>query len=373
MGGGPPPPAGAPGAGPRFGPPPPPPAVGGPKRAGLGGTGDMSVTSWLDRFQQRHTWAGLPLAVVYKYVDDQGAYLAALITYYGFLSVFPMLLLLVTVLGYALDGNPGLQKEVLNSALAQFPVIGTQLGGAVHQLQGNLLALIVGILGSLYGALGVAQAAQNAQNRIWAVPRGDRPNPFKSRLRSLLLMLVIGTGLLVTTGLSVLSVNTDAFGGGVGVVLRLLVVLVAVGVNVVLFIVAFRVLTARDVTVREVLPGSVLAAVGWQALQEWGNYFVAHQVHGSTPTYGSFAFVLGLIAYLYLAAVVVVVAGELNVVRTERLWPRSLLTPFTDDVTLTDADRRAYASYPATERHKENETVDVDFPEPVADPPPADG
>ena len=326
------------------------------------------LTATLDRFQQKHTWAGLPLAVVYKYVDDQGAYLSALITYYGFLSIFPMLLLLVTILGYALEGNKHLQHEVLHSALAQFPVIGDQLGSTVRQLQGNGVALVVGILGSLYGALGVAQAAQNALNRVWAVPRGDRPNPLKSRARSLLLMLVIGAGLLITTALSALSANAASFGADVGAVLPWLLLIVAVAANVGLFVIAFRVLTARDVTLREVLPGSIMAAVGWQILQEWGSYYVSHQVHGSTTTYGLFAIVLGLIAYIYLAAVVLVLSAELNVVRADRLWPRSLLTPFTDDARLTDADERAYASYPETERHKPNETIEVEFHDPKPGP-----
>lgn len=322
----------------------------------------------LDRFQRRHTWAGLPLAVLYKYFDDQGAYLSALITYYGFLSLFPMLLLLVTILGYSLDGNPGLQRDVLNSALGQFPLLSDQLGSTLKQFQGNGLALVIGIAGSLYGALGVAQAAQNALNRVWAVPRGDRPNPFKSRARSLLLMLVIGAGLLVTTGLSVLGTNAGSLGHDASLILPWVLIVAAVVANTGLFILAFRVLTARDMSVHEVLPGSVMAALGWQALQEWGSYYVSHQVHGSSAIYGSFAIVLGLIAYIYLAAVVIVLSAEVNVVRARRLWPRSLLTPFVDDVALTDADRRAYASYPASERHKGNETVEVKFHEANATP-----
>lgn len=330
----------------------------------------MSVTSGLDRFQQRHSWAGLPLAVLYKYFDDQGAYLAALITYYGFLSIFPLLLLLVTVLGYALNHHPALQRDLLNSAFGQFPVIGAQLSDTVHQLKGNAWGLVVGILGSLYGALGVAQAAQNAQNRVWAVPRGERPNPFKARARSLLLLLVIGTGLIATTALSVLSAHTHAFGIDIGAALRVLVLVAAVLVNIVLFVVGYRVLTARDLSLADVLPGSILAGLAWQGLQEGGNYYVSHQVHGSNTAYGTFAIVLGLIAYIYLAAVIVVMAAEVNAVRVNHLWPRSLLTPFTDDVVLTDADRRAYSSYPASERHKQNQTIVVDFPERRAAPRP---
>ena len=96
----------------------------------------MAITERLDQFQRRHRWAGFPLAVVYKYFDDFGAYLAALLTYYGFVSLFPLLLLLSTILGFVLSGDQRLQHEVLTSALHQFPVIGgdldqpKRLGGA---------------------------------------------------------------------------------------------------------------------------------------------------------------------------------------------------------------------------------------------------
>ena len=135
----------------------------------------MGVIRWLDGQQRRRSWAGLPLAVVYKMVDDQATFLAAMITYYGFLSLFPVLLLLVTLLGFALSGNAELQQQVLHSALRDFPIIGDQIGGNIHSLQGSTFGLVVGIVGGLYGALGVGVAAQNAMNKIWAVPRAQRP------------------------------------------------------------------------------------------------------------------------------------------------------------------------------------------------------
>src|SRR3712207_1076360 len=126
----------------------------------------MGVIQWLDDQQRRHRWLGLPLAVVYKMVDDQATFLAAMITYYGFLSLFPLLLLLVTILGFALSGNAALQEQVLDSALREFPIIGDQIGQNIQSLQGSTLALVVGTVGSVYGALGVGVAAQNATNKI---------------------------------------------------------------------------------------------------------------------------------------------------------------------------------------------------------------
>ena len=330
----------------------------------------VKPSATIDRFEQRHSWIGFPLAVIYKYFDDQGAYLAALITYYGFLSLFPLLLLLVTILGYTLDGDPGLRTQLIHSALSQFPGLSDQVKG-LRALSGNWVGLVVGIVGSLYGALGVAQATQNALNKAWGVSRNKRPNPIRSRLRGLLFLLVMGAALLSTTALSVLTTHVHALGSHLGLVFFIPVRLLTIAVNAGLFLAVFRVLTARDVTERQALPGAVVAAVLWQALQEFSNYYFSEKVKGSSATYGLFAVVLGLLTYIYLAAVSVVLAAEVNVVKAERLWPRSLLTPFTDDVVLTDADRRAYASYPESERHKgfEQVTVTFDRPVPAAEPP----
>jgi membrane protein len=325
----------------------------------------MGVTGRVDAYQRRHRWAGLPLAVVYKFGDDQGAYLTALITYYGFVSLFPLLLLLVTALGFALQGSPWLQQKVLDSALAQFPVIGDQIGENIHSFHGSVLGLVAGVVGSLYGGLGVVQAIQNALNKVWAVPRNSRPNPLAARLRSLLLLAVGGAGILVTTVLSVVPGVAGSYGGG----LRVAAAAVAVVLNIVLFTIAFRILTARRLSVRQVRAGAVAAAVIWQALQWGGALLIGHRLRHATATYGLFGIVLGLLAWIYLGALTLVICAELNVVRDQKLWPRSLLTPFTDNVRLTAGDRRAYTSYAETERHKGFENVDVDFDEPPEYPP----
>lgn len=323
----------------------------------------VGMVGRVDAYQRRHRWAGLPLAVVYKFVDDQGAYLTALITYYGFVSLFPLLLLLVTGLGFALQGNPELQQRVLDSALAQFPVIGDQIGANVHSFHGSVLALVTGVVGSLYGGLGVVQAVQNALNKIWGVPRNSRPNPIAARVRSLALLAVGGGVVLATTLLSAVTASGGVFGAGV----RAGAIVVAVAINVVLFTVTFRVLTARPLTVAQVRMGAIVSALVWQVLQWAGTFLLAHMLKGATATYGMFGLVLGLLTWIYLGAVVFVAGAEINVVRERRLWPRSLLTPFTDNVELTAGDRRAYASYAETERHKGFENVDVDFDPPADD------
>lgn len=318
----------------------------------------------VDGFQRRHGWAGFPLAVGYKYADDQGGFLAALITYYGFLSLFPGLLLLVTALGYALAGNAGAQQQILDTALAKFPVIGTQLEQNLSSIQGNAVAIVVGVLGLLYGVLGIGQAAQLAFNRAWAVPRHERPNPLRSRLRSSGLVLIVGAGLVATTILTGIGAATGDLDSHVSGLVRLVLLLGAVLTNVAMFVAGFRLLTARDVPARDLAPGAVFAALCWQGLQALGATYVSRVVSHSSDIYGVFGIVLGLLAWIYLAATVTVLAAELNVVRACRLWPRSLLAPFTDGLPLTPADERAYVSYVEMRQHKSFEQIDVTFDEP---------
>jgi membrane protein len=320
----------------------------------------MAVTQRLDRFQRQHPWVGFPLAVTYKYFDDFGAYLAGLLAYYGFVSLFPLLLLLSTVLGFILSGDPRLQHEVLTSALRQFPVIGGDLARP-KRLGGGPVGLVVGIAGSLYGGLGVAQAFQYATNTVWGVPRNTRPNPFKARGRSLLLLAIAGLAMLSTTALSI------AGGGGagaLGAVGKSLALAASVVVNIAVSIFAFRFAPARRLSVRDVVPGAIAAAVIWQLLQSFGVIYVRHVVEHATATNAVFALVLGLLAFLYITATAVLLCVEIDVVRVDHIYPRSLLTPFTDNVTLTAGDRRSYSAQAKAQRSKGFEHVDVSFDPP---------
>ncbi|MCU1605980.1 MAG: conserved rane protein of unknown function [Modestobacter sp.] len=320
-------------------------------------TAPVAVADTLDRLQRRHRAAGFPIAVVYKYIDDSGPYLAALITYYAFVSLFPLLLLMSTILGHLLAGDPQLQQRVIDSALSQFPVVGGQLG-TPEQLSGGIWGVLVGVLGSLYGGLGVAQAVQYAMNTAWSVPRNSRPNPFLARGRSLLLLCTAGLAVLGTTALSTLGAGNA---GSLGTALRTLALVASVAVNAVVFVFVFRLATARRLTVGDVAPGALIAAVLWQLLQTFGVGYVGHVVSHASATNGVFALVLGLLAFLYLAAVIGVLCVEINVVRVDRLHPRALLTPFTDDVHLTPGDRRSYTGLAKAQRSKGFETVHVTF------------
>jgi len=314
------------------------------------------MVRFLDRLQQRNSTVSVAVAVIYKYLDDQGGYLAALITYYAFVSLFPMLLLLTTGLGVVLAGRPDLQRQVLHSTLSQFPVIGSQL----HQpegLSGGTVAIVVGILGAFYGGLGVGQAVQNAMDSVWAVPKHKRPNPIRSRLRSALLLLVLGSAAIAATVLSGIGQTTATLGvfGKIGVGLS------AMTINALICLVAFRVTTARELTYRQVLPGAVAAAIIWQILQLFGAGYIQHTVKTASATNSIFALVLGLLAFLYLVSATLVICAEINVVLAERLYPRALLGGLSDDAELTAADRRVYTQRAKAERVKPLERVSVTF------------
>lgn len=320
----------------------------------------VSMIDKIDAFQQRHAVLGFPIAVIYKYGDDQGGYLAALIAYYGLLSLFPLLLLLSTVLGIVLANDPGLQQQVLDSTLSQFPVIGEDLASP-KEIGGGTIGLVVGILGSLYGGLGVAQALQNAMNVAWAVPRNQRPNPIKGRGISVLLLGTAGLAILATTVLTAVANGAGGLLGDLGGGFHLGVIVATVALNACVFALAFRLATARDVRWRDVAPGAITGAVLWQIIQEFGASYIQHITDSSSTTNGVFGLFLGLIAFLYLASVVVVLCGEINVVAAATLYPRALLTPFTDDVDLTDGDRSAYTGQAEAQRAKGFQEVDVTF------------
>jgi uncharacterized BrkB/YihY/UPF0761 family membrane protein len=223
------------------------------------------------------------------------------------------------------------------------------------------VGIVVGVLASLYGGLGVAQAVQHAMNTAWSVPRNSRPNPFLARGRSLLLLGTAGMAVLGTTALSTLGSGNA---GSLGTALRVLALVSSIAVNALVFVLAFLLATARHLTVRQVVPGALSAAVLWQLLQTFGVNYVSRVVSRASAVNGVFALVLGLLAFLYLAAVVGVLCVEINVVRVDRLWPRALLTPFTDDVDLTPGDRRSYTGLAKSQRQKGFEQVHVTFDPP---------
>ncbi len=320
----------------------------------------MDVLDAIDRFQRRHPVVGFPIAVVYKYFDDQGPYLAATLTYYAFVAIFPLMLLGSSILGLVLRGEPGWQESILDSALSQFPIIGDQLGRP-EGLQGSVAGVTVGALAALYGCLGLGQSLQNTQHVAWSVPRNSRPNPFFSRLKTLGLLLTAGLSLVTVSVGSTLISSTNVFTEW-GQLPRLLVAFATVLVVGAFLTVLFKLsATGRHSRLRRSAPGAFVLAFLWQALQVAGAAYVQHVLVDTSSMTKTFGLVLGLFGFLYIGALMAVLSIEVNVVITRRLYPRALLTPFTDSVELTDADREAYALYAGMQRHKGFQTVSVRF------------
>ena len=314
-------------------------------------SGIKQYLSAADQFQQRWPPLAFPVAVWSKFKDDRAGNLAALIAYYAFAALFPLLLVLVTVLNIVLKNDPGLQHRLLNSALGHYPVIGQQLGH-ISPLTQTGLPLVVGLLGTFFGARGVATTIQNALNTVWEVPFARRPGFPWALLRSFGLMVVIGLGLIGTT---ILSGAAGRVLPGAGATVA--AVAVALVLNVGVFWLSFRLGTAKEIGWRQLRLGAVIAGVIWQILQYVGTYFVSHQLAHASPVYGTFAVVIGLLAWLYLEAELTLYAVEINVVLAFRLWPRSIAPP-----PYTEQDRQAFQLYAQMEERTKNEDIAVQDP-----------
>ncbi|MBV9313517.1 MAG: YihY/virulence factor BrkB family protein [Pseudonocardia sp.] len=322
--------------------------------------GDLAAR--LDRYQRRNQWLGFPLAVIYKFFDDQGNYLAALIAYYSFVSLFPLLLIFTTVLGFVLDGHPWLQQHLIGTVVAQFPVLGAQLRDTTHPLHGSGTGLWVGLSVALYGGLGWAVAIQHAFDQTWAVPMDQRPDPMRRRLRGLGMLAVLGVGVVLTSALRFLGAIAGQFGAELAVVVPVVALAVSLLLVGGLFVLGFRFLTSLELSTRRVVSGAIVGAVGWQVLQYAGPAMIARFLSRSNQIYGFFGVVLVLLAWLYALALVVVVAAEVNAVQARRLWPRALLgpTPFVEQDTLTSADWRSYQAYARAQRFQDFTRIRVE-------------
>lgn len=310
----------------------------------------------IDSFQQRHPWLSFAVAVGKKYADDLGGQLAALIAYWGFFSLFPLLLAFVTILGFVLEGNPGAQESLVNSALSQYPIIGPELAQNIHSITGNGVSLAIGVVGSVLAGLGVTGAAQNAFSQVWHIPRKDRPSFVIWRLRGLGQLVLLGTLIVVSTAVAgYVTANTPE-----GLLTTIAAIAIALAANLLLFGLSFRLLTSPEVPTRDLWPGVVLGAILWQVLQHVAGYYVTHVVRHAHATSALFAFVLGLLVWFYIGSRVAVLAAELNVVKAWRLWPRSVFTG-----QLLEADRRALRSAAKVEERVEGEQIDVSFERPA--------
>jgi membrane protein len=308
----------------------------------------------VDRFQQRRPVLAFPIAVWKKFGDDQAGSSAALISYYAFASIFPLLLVLVSVMGIVLAHDPHLQNTVRADVIKSFPGFGKDLIPA-HGIKGSGLSLAIGIVLTLLGARGVASAAQTAFNHVWGVPMVRRPGFLPGTLRSLGLLLAVGIGEIATLIISGLAGGVGHSFTGAGAYVA--ATAVALILNIGLFWLGLRLATAPEVAGKDLWLGAILSAVAWQILQSVGTYLVRHDLAKSSSLYGTFGLVLGLLAWFYLQAEITLYAVEASSVKARKLWPRSMFPP-----PLTAADRQAYELYAKEQQRRTDYEVEATFP-----------
>jgi YihY family inner membrane protein len=274
----------------------------------------------VDEAQQERRWLAFPVAVVKKFGDDDSSNLAVVITYYAFFSIFPLLLALASVLGFVLAGHPKWQSDIETSTLKKLPLIGKS--PLPHS--GSFFAVIFGTLLALYSGLAVVKAAQRAWDKVYCVARDDEPNFLMTNLRALRLVVLGGFGLILTTAIAGTVTSGKAIHINIGWALTIVGVIVSALLNTVVFVYVFRWLTVRELTIRDVLPGAGFAAVVLALLQSFATAFYTHKLQHTKATYGDFGTVIVLLSWFYLQSQVLLLAAQLNVVRQDRLWPRSL-------------------------------------------------
>ena len=306
----------------------------------------------LDRAQKRTKPTAAAVATAKKFSEDSSPRFAAAIAFWGFFSVFPLLLVLVTVLGWALPS--GDKASVLSRVAQMFPLLDAK---TVTGLSGSAWALILGAVTTLWSGIGVVRAVESALNAVWEIPRHQQPGTLKQVARSLWVLATVGAGLVIATLVSGFVTST-ANGVNLGVAGRIAGYVLAAALDVGLVIAAFRILTARDVSTRDVLPGAIMAGTVLFVLQEVSAFIISGHLRHAQSTYGHFATVITILWWFYLQSVVTLLGAQLNVVLKERLYPRSLI-----DAPQTDADHRVLQAYAAERTYQPEETVTVSVAE----------
>ncbi len=274
----------------------------------------------INNWQQRHRWPAVTYAVIKKYGEDESGYQAALLTYYAFLSLFPLLLVLTTLTSLLASNHPGLQRDVIKGTTDYFPVLGSQLSNHIHSLHKNGLALAVGIIVTLYGARGVADVFRRGVQNIWNVPKAQRSGFPRTILNSLVIITVGGFGFIIA------SVSTGlAASAGHGLAFRLLSMAINLFILFWLFTFLLNHCLPRHVPIKDIRSGALAAAIGLIILQTLGGYLLKTELHHLDALYSYFAIALGLLFWIYLQAQTLYYAVTLAAVRAQRLWPRNIL------------------------------------------------
>ncbi len=284
------------------------------------------VIDRLDAAQQATPPTAFLVAVLKRYSEDRASRQAALITFYGFLSVFPLLLLVVTVAAMVF-GESTLRHDIVDSAIAQFPVIGDELTKNIHAVvRGNTFAVVIALLGLLWGSFGITNSLQSASAAVWRRPPTEGPSIWARLGKGLVLLAILAGVTILSTVIAGAAANGVArvgVGGNIGKAVAFAVVL---GCNVAGYFAALKLLAPTETTWRAIAPGAAFGALAWSVLQLLGGWLIGHRLHHASQVYGFFAIVLGLIFWINLGAQLFLYSSELNCVVAGREWPRSLRT-----------------------------------------------
>ena len=305
----------------------------------------------VDATQRRFTPTAFVFGVIKKFGDDNGGVLVSNLAYSTFVALFPLLLVLVTILGLAASVDASFRGDVLNAVASQVPLLGKTLTGNVHTLhRSSVIGLVVGLIALVYGATGLAQAGLFTMEQVWNLPGPARPGYVPRLGRAVLFLALLGAGVIVTTGLFSLGTYLHS-----GLAVKIPLELVTAAFSVGMYLGAFRVLTPKGVPTGRLLPGAITGGILYTVLQVLGTWLVHHYLH-SDSVYGVFADVLGLVAWIYIAVEVTVYSAEINVVLARRLWPRAIVQP-----PLTEADRASMALQALQNQRRPEQHIEVTF------------
>ena len=298
----------------------------------------------IDSWQRRHPAVAFAYAVIKKYGEDEAGYQAALLTYYGFLSLFPLLLVLTTLVGIIGGHNEAFKNTIIGGLTSYFPMFSSQLSGHIQTIHKSGAPLIIGILFTLYGARGVADAFRSGVNHIWQVPRAKRIGFPLSIIKSLIIISVGGTGFLLAS-----ITSGYAASAGHGLLFRAL----SVAVNLLILFWLFRLLLnlalPANVPFRQTRSGAAAAAIGLVLLQTTGGFVLSRELKSLDAVYSYFALALGLLFWLYLQAQTTYYAVEIAAVRSLKLYPRGMQV-----CNFTEADKRVNRRLKSHERQIES-------------------
>lgn len=273
-----------------------------------------------DLIQSKHPVLAFPIAVIKKYGDDQAGNQAALLTYYGFLALFPLLLVATTILQILAFNNLHFQTDVVNALTGNSSTLGNQLTTHIQSLHRNGLALLVGLLFLLYGARGVASVFRNGSNQVWGITRSHMLGFPNSIIKDITTIVFGGLGLFVAAGITgtVTTYGNSPFWWLLSYIADAIVLYLV-------FNVLFNLVLVGKIATKEIHLASLFTAIGLVTMQILGAYILGRVLKNLDALYSTFAVSLGLLFWIYLQSQIVYYSMEIALVKSRKLWPIKII------------------------------------------------